>query len=263
VWGVPIPALYHLPTDRAVMDNTSLSHILRVLEEKGTSHWWDGPVSDFIPESMRVDGEDVEATWKKGTDTMDVWFDSGSSWSMLRDLEGQEDRKHYADVCVEGSDQHRGWFQSQLLTGVSVHAGTSRAGVSPYKTLVTHGMVLDESGKKMSKSDGNIISPITVIEGGENKKKDRAYGAEVLRLWAATVEFWKDMSLGPRVLAQTAEALRKIRNSARFMLGNIGDEVSRKDFVPVSKAEMSLVGSRLSYVAQSLTQVTGGQIRDA
>jgi isoleucyl-tRNA synthetase len=223
------------------MDKVSLSHIIGILEEKGTSHWWDGPVADFVPPSLLVEGEDVEVAWRKGTDTMDVWFDSGSSWSMLPQLDGQGDRKHYADVCVEGSDQHRGWFQSQLLTAVSVNASTPRAGTAPYRSLITHGMVLDEKGKKMSKSIGNIVNPITVIEGGSDRKKEPAHGAEVLRLWAATSEYWHDMSLGPKVLAQTAEALRKIRNSARFMLGNIGEDAARQNFVPVGRDDMSLV----------------------
>jgi isoleucyl-tRNA synthetase len=220
------------------MDEESLTYIIGVLEAKGTSHWWDGPVADFVPRSLLVEGEDVETAWKKGTDTMDVWFDSGSSWSMLTHLDGQEDRKHHADVCVEGSDQHRGWFQSQLLTAVGASTGARAA---PYRGLITHGMVLDEKGKKMSKSVGNVVDPMVVVEGGKDRKKEPAYGAEALRLWAATVEYWSDMALGPKVLAQTAEALRKIRNSARFMLGNMGADAARGDFVPVKRSDMSLV----------------------
>ncbi|KAK0445212.1 tRNA synthetases class I-domain-containing protein [Armillaria borealis] len=197
VWGVPIPALYHIPTDCAILDAASLSHILPILQEKGIEYWWNGPVEEFIPPALRGgEGADV---WRKGTDTMDVWFDSGSSWSTR------------ADVCVEGSDQHRGWFQSQLLTAA----------------LVTHGMVLDQKGKKMSKSLGNVISPITVVAGGKDKKKEPAYGADLLRLWIASVEYWNDVPLGTNILNQTAESLRKIRNTARFLLGNIGDIYER------------------------------------
>ncbi|KAI0088191.1 isoleucyl-tRNA synthetase [Irpex rosettiformis] len=221
-WGVPIPALYHRPTSRSILNSESLTHILRVLQEKGTSYWWDGPVSDFVPPSLRIEGEDVNNTWEKGTDTMDVWFDSGTSWSMLEHLEGQSQRPHFADVVLEGSDQHRGWFQSQLLTAVG-SAEAEKNDVSPYATVITHGMVLDEKGKKMSKSLGNIISPMTIINGGKNLKKEPAYGADVLRLWAASVEFGRDMSIGPTVLSQCAESYRKIRNAARFILGNSGD----------------------------------------
>lgn len=166
VWGVPIPALYHVPTNRAILDTTSLDHILAVLSAKGTRHWWEGPVSDFIPPQLLVEGENVEETWKKGTDTMDVWFDSGTSWSMLEGL-GQEAGKPFADVCLEGSDQHRGWFQSQLLTAIGANEKTMEGVKAPYGTLITHGMVVDSKGKKMSKSLGNIISPKEVIHGSK------------------------------------------------------------------------------------------------
>ncbi|KAJ8083181.1 isoleucine-tRNA ligase [Marasmius tenuissimus] len=239
VWGVPIPALYHIPTDKATLDSASLDHILSVIEAKGTAYWWDGPVEDFIPTSLRGDAttDVLRKTWRKGTDTMDVWFDSGSSWSMLGEMGvGKSSERDYeADVCLEGSDQHRGWFQSQLLTYVGA-APDDVAPSAPYKTLITHGMVLDESGKKMSKSLGNIISPLTIVHGGKDKKKEPAYGADILRLWAATVEYWQDMSIGRTVLAQTAESMRKIRNSTRFMLGNIGTADTER----VSKHELGL-----------------------
>jgi isoleucyl-tRNA synthetase len=134
------------------------------------SYWWNGPIEEFVPPSFIVAGENLDATWERGTDTMDVWFDSGTSWSMLEALEGQEGRRHFADICLEGSDQHRGWFQSQLLTAVG-SAGASRKEISPYGTLITHGMVLDEKGKKMSKSLGNIISPMTIINGGKVRRR--------------------------------------------------------------------------------------------
>ncbi|KAI0646563.1 isoleucyl-tRNA synthetase [Trametes meyenii] len=234
VWGVPIPALYHLPSNSAVLDSDSLSHIMSVLREHGPQYWWDGPVSAFVPPSRR-DGMEparLDETWRKGTDTMDVWFDSGTSWSMLDALyrdpaasaqTGEASARAFgADVCLEGSDQHRGWFQSQLLTALGCAKDETRARAAPYSTLITHGMVLDESGKKMSKSLGNIVSPLTVVYGGKGKN-EKAYGPDVLRLWAATVEFGKDMSIGPTMLQQCAETMRKIRNSSRFILGSLGD----------------------------------------
>ncbi|KAI0938609.1 hypothetical protein AcW1_001709 [Taiwanofungus camphoratus] len=257
VWGVPIPALYHIPSDHAVLDGESLAHIISVLQEKGAAYWWDGPVDEFVPPALRegMDSEQLKETWRKGTDTMDVWFDSGTSWSMLDKLyqqlggtskEAQKPKgRHFgADVCLEGSDQHRGWFQSQLLTAIGSAHTEERERTSPYGTVITHGMVLDEAGKKMSKSLGNIVSPMTVINGGQNKKKDPAYGAEVLRLWAATVEFTKDMSIGPTVLSQCAESLRKIRNSARFILGVLEDrrcldKLERRDFRLVERFIMN------------------------
>lgn len=171
VWGVPIPALHHVETDRAVLVSSTLDYILSVLEKKGVAHWWDGPVEDFVPPSLHEVGRSVSETWRKGTDTMDVWFDSGTSWSMLAGMgvgnqQKTGGRKFDADVCLEGSDQHRGWFQSQLLTAIgSASPGSEPA--SPYGTLITHGMVLDQDGKKMSKSLGNIVSPLTIVNGGK------------------------------------------------------------------------------------------------
>ena len=148
-----------------MLDPESVDHILSVLESKGTDYWWNGPVDEFVPPYLRKHGVSLSSEWRKGTDTMDVWFDSGTSWSMLTGLRGGNEV--LADVCVEGSDQHRGWFQSQLLTFVSSLNHASEQARAPYRTLVTHGMVLDGSGKKMSKSLGNIISPETIIRGGK------------------------------------------------------------------------------------------------
>lgn len=264
---MPIPSLYHLPTDRAVLTTDSLSHILSVLEQKGTRHWWDGPMSDFVPPSLLVPGEDVETTWAKGTDTMDVWFDSGTSWSMLEGLAQVETSQkvpgRYADVCLEGSDQHRGWFQSQLLTAIA-SAPPKKPPVAPYGALITHGMVLDENDKKMSKSLGNIVTPQTIINGGKDAKKEPAYGTEVLRLWVATVEAGRDMSIGPTVLSQCAENLRKIRNTARFLLGNLGDRrLTEEEKVP--RELLSMVRALCIPPLANLTEahVTDGSVRHA
>ncbi|GJE93748.1 isoleucyl-tRNA synthetase [Phanerochaete sordida] len=243
VWGVPIPALYHLPTERAILTPESLTHILGVLQEKGTRHWWDGPVSDFVPPSLLVPGEDVSAAWSKGTDTMDVWFDSGTSWAMLEGLAGvatsQKVPGRLADVALEGSDQHRGWFQSQLLTAIAT-APPAKPPVAPYGALITHGMVLDSAGRKMSKSLGNITLPATVINGGKDLKKDPAYGAEVLRLWVATVEVGVDMSIGDTILKQCQISHNKIRNTLRFLLGVVEDR-RLLDEEKVPKGQLSLI----------------------
>ncbi|KAH8830160.1 tRNA synthetases class I-domain-containing protein [Flagelloscypha sp. PMI_526] len=204
-----------------VLTSDSLAHILRVLDAKGTNYWWTGPVEDFIPPSYR--DAIRQSTWRKGTDTMDVWFDSGTSWSMLQDENG---RQWKADVCLEGSDQHRGWFQSQLLTKL----GTSIDNVeAPYKTLITHGM--------MSKSLGNVMDPLVLVNGGDNIKVNPAYGPDLLRFWAANVDVGKDVLIGKKQLAQVSEALRKLRNTARFALSNIGTE----KFVPIPFEEMPLL----------------------
>ncbi|KAH9849619.1 isoleucyl-tRNA synthetase [Lenzites betulinus] len=262
VWGVPIPALYHLPSSTAVLDSDSLTHIMSVLREHGPKYWWDGPTSAFVPPARREGLTDaqLDEVWQKGTDTMDVWFDSGSSWSMLDALyrdpatssqEGKEHPRTFgADVCLEGSDQHRGWFQSQLLTALGCASAPERARAAPYSTLITHGMVLDENGKKMSKSLGNIMSPMNVIHGGKGKN-EKEYGPDILRLWVATVEFGKDMSIGPTALQQTAEAMRKIRNSSRFILGSLGDRPFEDK---LERAELGLADRYVLHCLHTLDQ---------
>lgn len=172
VWGSPIPSLHDTETGEAILTAESMDHIITILEQKGPSYWWVGPIEEFLHPSLRDSGR----TFVKGTDTIDVWFDSGSSWTMLDSIMGEDTnrspsdspglRLRQADVCLEGSDQHRGWFQSLLLTAV----GATKEGEkvqAPFKHLISHGFVLDESGKKMSKSVGNIITPATIIAGGK------------------------------------------------------------------------------------------------
>jgi isoleucyl-tRNA synthetase len=155
---------------------------------------------------------------------MDVWFDSGSSWAAVAQ---QRDELHYpVEMYLEGSDQHRGWFQSSLLTSVAVN------GHAPYKKVLTHGFALDEQGRKMSKSLGNVVDPYIVIEGGKNQKQDPPYGADVLRLWVSSVDYSSDVPLGKNILKQMADVYRKIRNTARFLLGNLHDFDPAKDAVP-------------------------------
>lgn len=154
-----------------MLDSRSLDYIINALESKKVD-WWESPIEEFVPPWLLEEGKTAAETWERGKDTMDVWFDSGTSWSMLAEMGVGRDRdgivktgKQFdADLCLEGSDQHRGWFQSQLLTAIGSKSAEDKA-VSPYATLITHGMVLDEKGKKMSKSLGNIISPMTIICG--------------------------------------------------------------------------------------------------
>ena len=174
-WGVPIPALHHIPSGRVVLDSRTLDWIITKLEDQSLD-WWESPVEHFVPPWLMSESDGnkpLSEVWEKGRDTMDVWFDSGTSWAMLSEMgvgrgrpawEGGPEREVDADLCLEGSDQHRGWFQSQLLTAVGSRAAEEPP-VPPYAALITHGMVLDEKGKKMSKSLGNIISPMTIIHG--------------------------------------------------------------------------------------------------
>jgi isoleucyl-tRNA synthetase len=168
---------------------------------------------------------------------MDVWFDSGSSWAGVlgglgdsKDTDEPTDSLNYpADLYLEGSDQHRGWFQSSLLTSVAVN------GHAPYKRVLTHGFTLDEKGRKMSKSLGNVVDPAVLVEGGKNEKQEPPYGADVLRLWVSSVDYSADVPLGPGIVKQLADVYRKVRNTARYLLGNLHDFVPERDAVPVEQ----------------------------
>ncbi|KAI8971969.1 tRNA synthetases class I-domain-containing protein [Mycotypha africana] len=194
----------------------SVNYIIKILQEKGTDAWWEEPDdSIFVAPQYQNKGK----VYKRGYDTMDVWFDSGTSWMMLKGLLDniRDSKRPLADVYLEGSDQHRGWFQSSLLTSIAV---TKKA---PYGTLITHGFVLDEKGQKMSKSLGNTLEPSFITDGGKDKKKNPAYGSDVLRFWVANCEYTHDVSIGPSIIAQISDNLRKIRTTAKFLLGNLQD----------------------------------------
>jgi isoleucyl-tRNA synthetase len=166
---------------------------------------------------------------------MDVWFDSGSSWAgVLGGLVpggtvASTGLNYPADLYLEGSDQHRGWFQSSLLTSVAVNAK------APFKTVLTHGFTLDEKGRKMSKSLGNVVDPAVLVEGGKNEKQEPAYGADVLRLWVSSVDYSADVPLGPGIVKQLADVYRKVRNTARYLLGNLHDFNPSTDAVAIAE----------------------------
>nr|MDJ0635736.1 isoleucine--tRNA ligase [Xenococcaceae cyanobacterium MO_188.B29] len=217
-WGVPIPVFYDEETNEALLTEETINHVKEIIAEKGSDAWWELSVEELLPESYRNNGK----TYRKGTDTMDVWFDSGSSWASVAKARGL---KYPVDIYLEGSDQHRGWFQSSLLTSVAVN------GVAPYKTVLTHGYVVDENGRKMSKSLGNGVDPSVIIQGGKNQKQEPPYGADVLRLWVSSVDYSADVRIGNSIVKQLADIYRKIRNTARFLLGNLHDFDPKKDAV--------------------------------
>ncbi|MGB7250177.1 MAG: isoleucine--tRNA ligase, partial [Phormidesmis sp.] len=219
-WGVPIPVFYEKETGEPLMSQETIAHVQAIVAEKGSDAWWELNVDELLPEPYCSNGK----TYVKGTDTMDVWFDSGSSWAAV--VEQREGLDYPAEIYLEGSDQHRGWFQSSLLTSVAAN------GQAPYRQVLTHGYVLDENGRKMSKSLGNGVDPKVIIEGGNNKKQEPPYGADVLRLWVSSVDYSGDMRLGMRNVKQMSDVYRKIRNTARFLLGNLHDFDPEKDAVP-------------------------------
>jgi len=218
-WGVPIPAFYDEETNEPLLNAETIAHVQGIIAERGSDAWWELSVADLLPPSYRDNGR----TYRKGMDTMDVWFDSGSSWAAV--AAQRPGLRYPVEMYLEGSDQHRGWFQSSLLTSVATH------GIAPYKTVLTHGFVLDEQGRKMSKSLGNVVDPAIVIEGGKNQKADPAYGADVLRLWVSSVDYASDVPLGKNILKQMADVYRKIRNTSRFLLGNLHDFDPAQDAV--------------------------------
>ena len=217
-WGVPIPVFYDEETGEPLLNQETIAYVQAIVAEKGSDAWWELSVAELLPESYR------NGRYRKGTDTMDVWFDSGSSWAAV--LKQRPELRYPADIYLEGSDQHRGWFQSSLLTSVATN------GCAPYKTVLTHGFTVDEQGRKMSKSLGNGIDPLVIIEGGKNQKQEPAYGADVLRLWVASADYSSDIALSKNIIKQMGDVRNKIRNTARFLLGNLHDFDPVKDAVP-------------------------------
>ncbi|KAI1802858.1 isoleucyl-tRNA synthetase [Daldinia bambusicola] len=223
-WGVPIPALY-TESGEEVMDDEVVEHIISVIQERGTQAWWSDAPDDevWVPPSLINKGK-----YRRGTDTMDVWFDSGSSWTMMRGR---------ADIYLEGSDQHRGWFQSSLLTriaaGTQMDANFEKG--APFKQLITHGFTLDEAGKKMSKSLGNTIEPQQVMDGTllppmKRKKGNAApqgqpvydaMGPDALRLWTASSDYTHDVAIGVPMLSAIHTALIKYRTIVKMLLGSV------------------------------------------
>jgi isoleucyl-tRNA synthetase len=219
-WGVPIPVFYDEATNEPLLNAETISYAQAIIAEKGSDAWWELSVEELLPEQYRNNGK----SYRKGTDTMDVWFDSGSSWAAV--TKQRPELRYPADIYLEGSDQHRGWFQSSLLTSVAVND------CAPYKTVLTHGFTLDEQGRKQSKSMGNVVDPRVIIEGGKNQKEEPPYGADVLRLWVSSVDYTSDQRIGKNILKQLGDVRQKIRNTARFLLGNLHDFDPEKDAVP-------------------------------
>ena len=215
-WGVPIPVFY-AEDDTEILDQEVLAHIANLFAEHGSNIWFQLDAKDLLPEGFTHPGS-PNGIFRKETDIMDVWFDSGSSYMLLN----RRGLSYPADLYLEGSDQYRGWFNSSLITGVAT------TGVAPYKTVVSHGFTLDGMGRKMSKSLGNTVDPIKVCNES---------GADILRLWVASIEYRADMPLSKDILKQVSESYRKIRNTLKFLLTNVSD-FDPKDSLPYEKLEL-------------------------
>ncbi|CAN2387450.1 mitochondrial [Pristimantis euphronides] len=222
-WGVPIPVFYHKETQDALINRHTVGHIIKLVEQHGSDVWWTHPVEELLPKSvLQQAGSSANALdFEPGRDVLDIWFDSGTSWAHVL-----EDAEQRADVYMEGKDQLGGWFQSSLLTSV---ASRNKA---PYRNVVVHGFTLSEKGEKMSKSVGNVVDPDVVISGGKDKAKDPAYGADVLRWWVAESNVFTEVMIGPTMLNSAREDINKLRNTVRFMLGNLSGFNPETDSIP-------------------------------
>jgi isoleucyl-tRNA synthetase len=204
VWGVPIPVFYAENGQEIITDET-INHVSEQFRQFGSNIWFEREAKDLLPEGFTHPGS-PNGTFTKESDIMDVWFDSGSSHQAV--LLEREDLVRPADLYLEGSDQYRGWFNSSLSTAVAV------TGKAPYKGVLSHGFALDGEGRKMSKSIGNVVVPAKVMN---------QLGADILRLWVASVDYQSDVRVSDAILKQVAEVYRKIRNTFRFLLGNLAD----------------------------------------
>ncbi|WP_314549950.1 isoleucine--tRNA ligase [uncultured Gemella sp.] len=202
VWGVPIPVFY-AENGEAILDIDLIEHVAKIFEEEGSTVWFYKEAKELLPEGYTHPGS-PNGEFTKEMDIMDVWFDSGTSHQGCCAI--RKELTYPADLYLEGSDQYRGWFNSSLITSVAV------SGVAPYKELVSAGFVMDGNGNKMSKSLGNVISPNDV---------GKELGAEIIRLWSASVDYTQDVRISKDILKQVSETYRKIRNTFRFLLGNL------------------------------------------
>lgn len=214
VWGVPIPIFYCEDCGADIVTPETIAHVAGLFREHGSNVWFDREAAELLPQGF-VCPKCGKAHFTKETDIMDVWFDSGSTWAAV--AAERPYLKYPADLYLEGGDQYRGWFQSSMLTSIAVN------GVAPYKQIATHGWTVDGEGKAMHKSLGNAVSPDEVI-------KD--YGADMLRLWVASADYTQDMRISKDIMKQLSQAYLKIRNTARYMLGNLCDFEPDRDLVP-------------------------------
>ena len=217
-WGVPIPVFYCADCGKEIVDYDVMMRISAMFGENGSDVWFSKDAKELLPEGFKCPHCGESREFYKEKDIMDVWFDSGSSHTAV--CAQRPYLKYPVDVYLEGADQFRGWFQSSLLTSIAYK------GIAPYKTVISHGWVVDGEGRKMSKSLGNGIVPSEIVE---------KYGADILRLWVASSDYHADIRISNDILKQLSEVYRKIRNTARFMLGNLNDFDPDKDSVSTDK----------------------------
>lgn len=249
-WGVPLPIVYDKSTKTPVQNLATIRHIVGQIEKYGTDQWFEreDDISRWLPDHM--DGK----SYYKDKDTMDVWFDSGVSWTTLLGKDSSfRDKTPLADVYLEGSDQHRGWFQSSTLNRII--ASGEKSGfqpVTPFKKIITHGFTLDKNNDKMSKSKGNVIVPLNVINGG-GKPLIPALGTDGLRLWVASSNYSLDVSVSQEVLKRVQENVKKLRITFKYLLGNLLDFEQPLDYEMLSPIDKWVL-NRLHVLEQEIIQ---------
>jgi len=219
LWGVPIPILYCERCHEPLKDPQFFDHLETLVGREGSDVWFARSVKELLPDGVRCVCGEARA-FTKEEDILDVWLDSGVSHEAVLRSGQWPDLQWPADLYLEGSDQHRGWFQSSLIPSVALHDA------APYKAVLTHGFVVDGAGRKMSKSAGNVIAPEEILQ---------RYGADVLRWWVASCDYTEDVRLSQEIVERTAESYRKMRNTCRFLLGNLADFDPRQHRVPVAQ----------------------------
>ena len=214
-WGVPIPVFYCEDCGEVIVTDETIENVAKIFEKESSDAWVKYSAEELLPKGF-VCPKCGKTHFRKENDIMDVWFDSGISWRAVVEKRSDVLGHTPVEMYLEGSDQHRGWFQSSLLTSIATQ------GKAPYKSVLTHGFVFGEDGRKMSKSLGNYIRPDEII---------KTYGADILRLWAASVDYRNDTKIGNNIIKQLAEIFKKTRNTSRFLLGNLFDFDPEKDYV--------------------------------
>jgi isoleucyl-tRNA synthetase len=218
-WGVPIPAVYCKKCDEAILTQNLCDHIAAIFEKEGSDAWFVRPMAELLPVNLACPGCGGNEFFRE-EDILDVWFDSGVSHAAV--VENDPRLSGHADLYLEGSDQHRGWFHTALLTSLATR------GRAPYKSVLTHGFALDGKGRKMSKSLGNVVAPQEITQ---------KLGAEILRLWVSAEDYREDVRISEEILNRQVEAYRRLRNTARFLIGNLYDFSSADDAIPAQELD--------------------------
>ena len=238
-WGVPIPVFYCEECGESIVTDETIENVADIFEKESSDAWVKYSAEELLPKGF-VCPKCGKNHFRKESDIMDVWFDSGITWRAVVEKRSEQLGTTPVEMYLEGSDQHRGWFQSSLLTAIATK------GISPYKSVLTHGFVMDGEGKKMSKSIGNVVTPQEVIN---------VYGADILRLWAASVDYRNDTKIGDNIIKQLVEIFKKTRNTARFLLGNLFDFDPAVDYVEYKDLQ-ALDKFALHKLNQLIEQVT-------